>query len=119
MRKAGTHVHAAVLRAINRIADGTLPDRQKPVLIVEDIRSEDWASVTFIGATHALDLRLEGDADAVAAATRRLTSELAEYDIPVAGQIVADIAVTLSSVAAAANNNIAQLLTVNLLTVSD
>lgn len=119
MCTAGNHVHAAVLRAIARIAGGALPDRQKPVLIVEDIRSQDWASVTFIGATHAIDLRLEGDADAVVVATRRLTSELAEDDIPVAGQIVADIAVTLSSVAAGAGNNIAQSLTVNLLTVLD
>jgi hypothetical protein len=119
MRMAGTHVHAAVMRAITRIAGAALPDRQKPVLIVEDIRSQDWASVTFIGATHAIDLRLEGDADVVAAANRCLISEIAEHDIPVAGQIVADIAVTLSSVAAGAGDSIAHSLTVNLLTILD
>jgi hypothetical protein len=119
MRTAGTHVHAAVLRAITRIVDSALPDRIKPVLIVEDVRSDDWASVTFTGATHAIDLRLEGEADVVAAATRHLIGELADHDIPVAGQIVADIAVTLSSVAAGSGNSIAQSLTVNLLAVLD
>lgn len=119
MRTTGNHVHAAVLRAITRIAGAALPDREKPAVIVEGVRSEDWASVTFIGATHRIDLRLEGDAHVVAAATRRLSSELAEHDIPVAGQIVADIAVTLSSVAPGAGDRIAQSLTVNLLTVLD
>ena len=119
MRPTGNHVHAAVLRAIASIVGAESADRQKPVLIVEEVRSEDWASVTFIGATHAIDLRLEGDAEQVAGPTARLVAQLCDHDIPVSGQIVADIAVALSTLIADKNNIVTQSLTVNLLTIRD
>ena len=119
MRLQCSHVHAAVLRALATIADSDPADRQKPALIVEAVRSEDWASVTFVGATHAIDVRFEGDADVVAAACARLMAQIADHDIPVSGQIVADIAVALLSVETHPDNIVAQSLTVNLLTIKD
>ena len=119
MRTQCNHVHAAVLRALAVIAGSDSADRQKPAMIVEAVRSEDWASVTFVGATHVIELRLEGDADVVAAACARLIAQIADHDIPVAGQIVADIAIALSSRATHPDNIVAQSLTVNLLTIKD
>ncbi len=66
-------------------------------MIVEAASREDWASVTFVGARRTLELRLEGESGTVAAASARLAGRLGDHDIPVAGQIVADIAVALSS----------------------
>ncbi len=119
MRTQCSHVHAAVLRALVAIAGSDPADRQKPAMIVESVRSDDWASVTFVGATHVIDLRLEGDAEVVAAACGRLVAQIADHDIPVAGQIVADIAITLSLLATHPGNIVAQSLTVNLLTIKD
>lgn len=85
------HVATRLLREIEalvRIGDN---DRQKPSVIVEEIRSTDWASLTFVGQRHALDLRLEGEADAVAAVLTRIVETLAEHEIPIAGHFVADI----------------------------
>jgi hypothetical protein len=119
MRAQCNHVHAAVLRAVSAIAGCDPADRQKPVLIVEAASSADWASVTFVGARHSLELRLEGEAAAVAAACARLAGRLGDHDIPVAGQIVADIAVALSSLENRDGNMVTQMLTVNLLTIID
>ncbi len=119
MRTQCNHVHAAVLRAVAVIAGSDPVDRQKPVLIVEATCSEDWASVTFVGATHTIDVRLEGTAEAVTTACARLVAQIADHDIPVAGQIVADIAIALTSLETHSSNIVAQSLTVNLLTIKD
>ena len=81
----------AVLRQIALVArlDGT--DRQKPILIVEEIRSADWASLTFEGQRHEFDLRLEGEAGEVAAAVTRLEADLAEAEIPLGRGFVAEV----------------------------
>lgn len=119
MRNAANHVHAAVLRAVAAITGIDPLNREKPALIVESITSQDWASLTFVGATHAIALRLEGDVDTIARMTRCLTARLPDHDIPVAGQIVADITVMCSPVSERAGNIVTQSLTVNLLTIQD
>lgn len=98
MKIIGNHVHAAVLRAITAEAGLNAADRQKPILIVEDVRSIDWASATFIGARHEMDLRMEGAQPDVDAAIERVVTGLGERDIPVAGQIIAEIEVILKGV---------------------
>lgn len=75
---------AALVSAI-RAAFGSLAG----AVVVEEIRSRAWASVTFRGARHELRLRLEG-AGADAAATRFLDGlEAKEFVLP--GHILADI----------------------------
>jgi hypothetical protein len=49
--------------------------------------------VTFVGQRHEMDLRLDGDADVVAAAMVRLSDDLAAADIPMAGHLIAEIRV--------------------------
>lgn len=129
MRPLGNHIHAAVLRAVSGQADvaqvgvgqdgHSIKNREKPIMIVEDIRSTDWASVTFLGATHEFDLRFEGERAAVDIALQKLTARLPECDIPIAGHIVAEIAVTFGTERASSTNMIAKALTVNVLTIID
>lgn len=64
-----------------------------PLLLIESMGSAPWASATFVGQTHWLDVWLEGHAAAVAATCARLGNELGEAEFAVAGHIVADVAV--------------------------
>ena len=74
----------ALLRAIRTAFDDYAG------LVVEDVRSRAWASVTFTGARHELTLRVEG-AEAETVAERFLGHlDVAEFALP--GHIMADIA---------------------------
>lgn len=119
MRPVGNHIHAAVLRAVVTQAGLSIVDRVKPILVVEAIRSTDWASATFVGATHEIDLRLEGERIAVETVLQHLETRLPDCEIPIAGQIVAEIAVTLREDIACPDNMFTKLLTVNVLTIVD
>jgi hypothetical protein len=87
------HVATAILREIGAMTRIGSADRQKPMLVVEELRAFDWASVTFVGQRHEMDLRLDGDADVVAAAMVCLCDDLAAADIPMAGHFIAEIRV--------------------------
>ncbi|MEO7635918.1 MAG: hypothetical protein ABIS38_09780 [Sphingomicrobium sp.] len=77
---------AALLRAILLRADVA---RER--ILLTEVRSTDWQSLTMIGERHEFGLRIPGpDAAAVAA---RLCDGLADADFTIAGQLVADIAV--------------------------
>ena len=77
---------SALLRALLERA-GVPRDR----ILLTDIRSTAWQSLTFIGERHEIQLRIPGAASGSIA--ERLCARLddAEFDIP--GQIVAEIAV--------------------------
>lgn len=119
MRPNSSHIQAALLRAITAQAGLDNLDRQKAILIVENIRSDDWASATFLGATHALELRIQGPAPIVDAAAKALQDGLAERDIPIAGHIAAEVEVVLGTVTNIADNMISISLMVNALTIID
>jgi hypothetical protein len=119
MQPNGSYLQTMILRAIADIAGVSTFDREKPILVIEQLRSDDWASATFIGATHRFDLRLEGDRDAVAAAVQALVAALPDRDIPLAGHIVAEIAVTPQPPMTLADNMVSNMLTVNALTIVD
>jgi hypothetical protein len=119
MRPVGNHVHAAILRAIVDEAGTDGADREKPILVIEEIRSTDWASATFVGARHEMEIRLDGEAGAVAATISRLVSGLPERDIPICGHIVAEIAATpVNTTKQKVNISQARVL-VNVLTIVD
>ena len=74
----------AVLRAIRTALDGCAG------LVVEDICSRSWASVTFSGARHELTLRLEGEgAESIA---ESFLAGLDDAEFALGGHIMADIA---------------------------
>ena len=78
---------AALLRAI--LARAGIPRER---ILLTDIRSVDWQSLTMVGERHELGLRIPGpNAGEV---TAKLCGGLAEAEFVIAGQIVADIAVS-------------------------
>lgn len=76
---------AALLRALMFRA-GVTRDR----ILLTEVRSTDWQSLTFIGERHELQLRIVGAASAAVA--ERLCRGLADADFNIPGQIVAEIA---------------------------
>lgn len=88
--------HAIILRAIRRIVEdnsvtGTQDD--PPRLVIEQIESRDWASATFIGQHHRLDLRIDGGAQSVAAVAARLAQQLPTLEAAAGGHFLAEAAV--------------------------
>ena len=60
-------------------------------ILLTNLRSVDWQSLTFIGERHEISLRIAGPhSDAVA---QRLTHGLEDADFVIPGQTMADIAV--------------------------
>lgn len=78
---------AALLRALLTRA-GVARER----VLLSDISSVDWQSLTMIGERHELGLRIPGPHAGEVAA--RLIDGLADAEFAIPGQIVADIAVT-------------------------
>lgn len=58
--------------------------------VLEEIRSRRWASVTFQGARHEIDFRLEGEGAEAAAA--RFLGGLDPHDFALRGHLLADLA---------------------------
>jgi hypothetical protein len=84
MKLALSPAAAGLLRAL--LARGGI-DRDR--ILLTEFRSIDWQSLTFIGERHEIELRLPGpDANDLA---ERLTAGLADAELSIPGQIVADI----------------------------
>lgn len=60
-------------------------------ILLSDVRSIDWQSLTFTGERHVISLRVLGPN--AAAAVGRLTGGIEAADFPMRGQFVADIVV--------------------------
>lgn len=118
MRTPGNHITAALLRAVASCAGLSALDRQKPIIVVEDAVSTDWASATFVGATHVLCLRFEGSATGIADVFRSFEC-LAECEIAIPGHIVAELVASPGPTQHMDDNMIAKCLTVNVLTIID
>ncbi len=86
MKMAMSPAAAGLLRALLARA-GVDRDR----ILLTEIRSTPWHSLTFAGERHRVDLRVPGPG--AAALARLLTHELGEAEFTIPGQIVADIAV--------------------------
>lgn len=84
MRLAMSPAAAALLRAMI-VRAGVDRDR----ILLTDVRSTDWQSLTFTGERHQLNLRITG-ADSMAVA-KRLGFDLEDAEFDISGAIVADI----------------------------
>ena len=58
-------------------------------ILLTDLLSDDWQSLTFVGERHQISLRIAGPHSNIVA--QRLTNGLDEADFVIPGQIVADI----------------------------
>ena len=119
MRPTGNHARSAILRSVMAIAGDCASDRKKPIVVVEDACSTDWASATFVGATHDFALRIEGEALAVTAAVGRIVAQLPEYEIALSGHIVAEIVVLPGKLRITNDHIVSKSLTVNALMIRD
>ncbi len=98
---------AALLRAILARAGVT---RER--ILLTDIRSVDWQSLTMVGERHELGIRIPGPTAAEVAA--RLCDGLSEAEFTIPGHVVADIAV--DQLAQSADGSV--ILTIEALTIS-
>ena len=119
MRTIGNHVETALLRVVAAVAGVSNVDRQKPIMTIEEIRSSDWASATFVGSIHEFDLRFEGTTGAVNTAMDALASGLAKREIALSGQIVAEIGMLPGDKKVIGEDMISKTLTVNALVIRD
>jgi hypothetical protein len=60
-------------------------------ILLTDVHSTDWQSLTFVGERHQFELRVTGPESSEIA--RRICSGLEDAEFNIAGQIVADITV--------------------------
>jgi len=85
MRMQMSSAAAALLRAL---AARSGVERNR--ILLTDVRSTDWQSLTFTGERHQLSLRISGsDSGAVA---ERMCAGLEEHEFSIAGIVVADVA---------------------------
>ena len=65
-----------------------------PLLVIEDFCEEPWASLTFSGTRHRLELRLQGRAQAIEQAMAAISAWAEEDDPLLAGHFLAEVQVT-------------------------
>lgn len=65
-----------------------------PLLVIEDLQETPWASLTFNGTRHHLDLRLSGSAQAVEEAADALSTWTEEADPLPGGHFLAEVQIT-------------------------
>lgn len=108
------------LAALTGLADAQRPNAtMPPLLLVESLGCEPWASATFVGQTHWLEVRLEGHAQAVALACQTLESQLGDAEFDVCGTIVADVTVVAASPVTRADGVSVLCLRLEILTIDD
>ena len=107
MRVGLSQVSASLLREIRKWAAGPTPHvavpdgdtdadarTEAPLLIIEDFGEAPWASLTFSGMRHRVDIRLEGEASALAALEEGLAGWEAEAAPVLTGHFLADLQIT-------------------------
>jgi hypothetical protein len=86
--------HGLVLRTIRQLvanAYGKLG--RAPDIIIEEIASVDWASLTFVGRLHRFELRIEGERATVEAACAALDAALPDAEVTAGGHVLAQAGV--------------------------
>lgn len=122
MRRQMGGVHGALLRGLKRLLSldaglAALPGGEVPAMVVEEMETEPWASVTFAGWRHRIELRLEGDGQAVEAAVERAGALIERADLTLPGHLLAEIAVTGADSRWLDGGQMATCLTIEALTV--
>lgn len=85
MRMQMSPAAAALLRALTARSGA-----ERNRILLTDVRSTDWQSLTFMGERHQFSLRIWGDDSGAVA--ERMCAGLEEYEFSIAGIVVADVA---------------------------
>ena len=115
MRTMMRDAHGALLRAVgailsrdDRVAHLVGRGHDLPGLTIAGVASERWASATFAGQRHRVDIRLRGAADEVEAARAAdvgvgaraaIAESLPAAEFDVRGHLVADVALVAANTA--------------------
>lgn len=98
MRVTINEAHGALLRGLRRLmlADPMLAplmsaDGHLPRVTVQGLASEPWASATFTGHRHRLDLKLRGLAGELERVRERLWRRLRDADIAMRGHVLIEL----------------------------
>jgi hypothetical protein len=88
--------HGALLRGIRHLMTGDpalapLLDGELPSLTIENMTSEAWASVTFSGQRHRVDLKLRGHGAELDRMRERLRARLHDAEIELRGHVLVDM----------------------------
>lgn len=127
MRMQLADAHVRLLRAMrqaiaaDRWFDPWLGDGSGagPALVIEDFSSEPWASLTFTGMRHRIDIRLEGRQVDVEAAYDRLRALMTEPDLELAGHFLAEIALSCTHGEVRDDGGMAMTLSYEALTIEE
>jgi hypothetical protein len=84
------------MRAIAAIIGVDAADAAAPQLLLRQADCTDWASITLVGQRHDLDIALLAPRRLAPALATRVQAQLAEREIPLHGQFIADIAVVIA-----------------------
>jgi len=66
----------------------------QPLMVIEDLQEEPWASLTFSGTRHRVELRIDGRAQAIAKAVEALETWSEEAEPLPGGYFLAEVQVT-------------------------
>ena len=102
-RSAIGHVASALLRQIDALVRIDPQNRQETILVIEDVQSTEWASLTFVGERFVFILRIDGDPAAAAAAVAAIEQRLGDLELSVPGHFIAEIRIVPSPVAASSD----------------
>ncbi len=103
MRAGLANASGRLVRAVQaRVGGGAIwptPDFEgcvaaQPLLVIEALMEEPWASLTFSGTRHRLDLRLDGGVQAIERAIADLACWADADCPPLAGHFLAEVQVT-------------------------
>mgnify|MGYP005816549489 CR=1 FL=1 len=127
MRMLLADAHVRLLRAMrqaiaaDRWFDPWLGDAggAGPALVIEDFSSEPWASLTFTGMRHRIDIRLEGRQVEVEAAYDRLRALMTEPDLELAGHFLAEIELSFTRGEVREDGSMAMTLCYEALTIEE
>jgi hypothetical protein len=110
--------HGLVLRTIRQLVAAAAGGAARaPDIIIEEIASVDWASLTFVGRLHRFELRIEGEAPEVAAACAALEAALPEAELAGSGHLLAQAGLIACTPATGALGGAARLCVVEALTL--
>ncbi|MGQ5701733.1 hypothetical protein ACUJ46_06760 [Sandaracinobacteroides sp. A072] len=127
MRMQLNALQGRLLRAVRSVVmagnEAAFVDEEKEAaglfLILEDFSCEPWASLTFRGARHRLDIRLSGPRDAVEAGYEKLRCLPESLDLELAGHFLAELEIVESMGEIHSDDRMGMCITLEALTIEE
>ncbi len=92
---------------------------QAPFIVIEDLQEAPWASLTFTGTRHQLEVRLNGGSQELAEAVAALESWSEDADLLPGGHFLAEVQVTETAREVGVDGRMALSLRLDALTIEE